>query len=176
MRLWTMIVLVPAAVVGWLALAHPADERAAPSPAANEPTGNQRHAAPQSTVDQAPPETSTLQAFMRLKLAHAQDVLEGLATEDFGQIARGAQQLRALAADASWNVFETDEYTLYSREFVDAARQMSKAARDKNIDTAALAYVQLTLACVQCHKHVRDVRTAQLPPALVRPKRPLAGG
>ncbi len=176
MRFWTMMVLVPAALVGWLALAHPADEQAAQSPAADEPSGNEQQADSQPPAHQTPPETSTLQAFMRLKLAHAQDVLEGLATEDFRQIARGAQKLRSLAADASWNVYETEEYTLYSREFVDAARQMSKGARDKNIDTAALAYVQLTLSCVQCHKHVRDVRTAQGVPAQEQLKRPLAGG
>lgn len=176
MRLGTMIVLVSAAVIGCLALAHPADEQAAQSPVADEPTSNKRQAEPPAPVDQGPPETSTLQAFMRLKLAHAQDVLHGLATEDFRQIARGAQKLRALAADASWNVYETEEYTLYSREFVDAARQMSKGARDKNIDAAALAYVQLTLACIQCHKHVRDVRMAEVLPPLERSKRPLAGG
>ena len=34
--------------------------------------------------------------------------------------------------------------------------RMSKAADEQNLDAAALAYVQLTLNCVDCHKHVRD--------------------
>jgi cold shock CspA family protein len=31
-------------------------------------------------------------------------------------------------------------------------------ARDKNLDSSALSYVQLTLNCVDCHKHVRTVQ------------------
>jgi hypothetical protein len=171
MRHGTAIVLVLAALAGWPA----AGPQLEPGVAADDPPGTRR-AADSQPRDERPPEPSTLQAFMRLKLAHAQDVLEGLATEDFGKISRGAQKLRALAVDASWNVYETEEYALYSREFIDAARQMGASAREKNIDAAALAYVQLTLTCVQCHKHVRDVRTARLDGGLLWPAIPRRSG
>ena len=168
------LMIVLAAVAGMLAAAWFAAERVLP-PAAADEEGKGKAAAPQP-AEESPPEPSTLEAFMRLKLSHAQDVLEGLATEDYRRIARGAQKLRALAADASWNVFETEEYAFYSREFTDAARQMSASARDRNIDGAALAYVQLTLSCVHCHKHVRDVRTARVGPGAPQDGRPVAGG
>lgn len=160
-RIWSLLAL--AAAAAWLACGAPGGQR--PAATAGEAPRDPPQADAQPPAEEPPPEPSTLRAFMRLKLSHAQDVLEGLATEDFRRIARGAQKLRSLAADASWSVYETEEYSLYSREFVDATRQMSTAARDKNIDGAALAYVQLTLTCVQCHKHVRDVRTAQVQPA-----------
>ncbi|MCL6503236.1 MAG: hypothetical protein K6T86_11160 [Pirellulales bacterium] len=170
------LMIVLAAAAGLLAAAWFAAERMLPSAAADVAADEAAEERQPQPADEAPPQRSTLEAFMRLKLSHAQDVLEGLATEDYRRIARGAQKLRALAADASWNVYETEEYAFYSREFTDAARQMSASARDRNIDGAALAYVQLTLSCVHCHKHVRDVRTARVGPGAPQDGRPVAGG
>jgi hypothetical protein len=42
------------------------------------------------------------------------------------------------------------------------ADTLSKYAKDKNIDGAALTYVELTLSCVKCHKHVRETRWTKL--------------
>ena len=47
-----------------------------------------------------PPQPDQVAAFMRAKLDHAGDVLEGLSLEDFDLIAKGAQEL-ALASQAS---------------------------------------------------------------------------
>jgi hypothetical protein len=33
-------------------------------------------------------------------------------------------------------------------------------AREENLDGATLAYVELTINCVACHRHVRSVKTA----------------
>ena len=100
--------------------------------------------------------------FMRLKLGHSQAVLEGLATEDFRMIEKAAQAMSAQSMEESWQVFETPEYLQHSSEFRRAADTLSAAARDKNLDGSALAFVGLTLKCVQCHKYVRDVQMAGL--------------
>ena len=97
-------------------------------------------------------------AFMRLKLEHSQKVLEGVALEDFASIKQHAQKLGSLALDENWQVLQTREYRDYSGEFQQISGRLSKAADEKNLDAAALAYVQLTLNCVNCHKHVRDER------------------
>ena len=34
-------------------------------------------------------------------------------------------------------------------------------ARKKNLDAAALNYVDMTLTCVKCHNHVREIRMAR---------------
>ena len=95
-------------------------------------------------------------AFMRAKLTHSQDVLEGLAVEDYDLIAKGAQQL-ALASQASdWQVLQTEDYIRQSSEFRRACDSLGAAAKAKNLDAAALAWMEVTLKCVQCHRYVRD--------------------
>jgi hypothetical protein len=106
-----------------------------------------------------------LSAFMRAKLLHSQKILEGLTTEDYDMIAKHSQELSLLSQAESWQVYETLEYMQHSAEFRRSADSLTKAAKDKNIDAAALAYVEVTLKCVNCHKYVRRVRTAALPPS-----------
>lgn len=98
--------------------------------------------------------------FMKLKLTHAQKILEGVALEDYAMIAKNARDLSLQSMEESWQVFETPEYLQHSDEFRRAADAVTDAAGDKNLDGAALAYVGLTLKCVSCHKYVRDVRMA----------------
>jgi len=114
---------------------------------------------PQGRTDEDP-----VQAFMRAKLTHSKQVLEGLVIEDFDQIAKHGQELSLLSQAAAWNVLQTPEYKQHSLEFRRSADSLTKAAKNKNLDGAALAYVDVTLKCVNCHKYVRGVRTAQLQP------------
>jgi cytochrome c556 len=98
--------------------------------------------------------------FMRRKLSHSQKILEGLVIEDFDLMAKNAQQLSLLSLDASWQVVESMEYSQQSLEFRRAADSLTAAAKKKNLDGAALAYVEVTMKCVNCHKYVRDTRLA----------------
>jgi cytochrome c556 len=97
---------------------------------------------------------------MQRKLEHAQKVLEGVAVKDFDLIEKNADELIAISKRAEWRAFPTPEYTLRSEEFRRNCDLLNKAAKDKNVDAAALAYVQLTMSCVQCHKYLREVRMA----------------
>lgn len=108
----------------------------------------------------APQEPNNVGEFMRLKLDHAKQVLEGLALEDFDRIAKNAQDMSLLSQAASWQVLQTPEYMQQSIEFRRTADAITKAAQDENLDGAALAYVELTMKCVNCHKYVRGVRMA----------------
>lgn len=101
-------------------------------------------------------------AFMRLKLEHSQKVLEGLTLEDFELTAKHAQQIALLTEDETWKVFQTLEYRHHSAEFQRIANELTKQAQKKNLDGAALAYVQMTMSCVNCHKYVRGVRMARV--------------
>ncbi|HXD85141.1 MAG TPA: hypothetical protein VN641_01520 [Urbifossiella sp.] len=100
---------------------------------------------------------------MPRKLLHSQKVLEGLALADFDKIGKGAEELRLCAQEASWMAVATPKYRLYSNDFVRDLEGMKKAAKDKNVDAAALAYVDLTLTCVKCHQHVREERIGIAP-------------
>jgi len=116
-------------------------------------------ASPQEPDPNAP-RPNDVSAFMRVKLNLSQKVLEGIATEDFGLIAKSAQQLGLMAQDENWKVYQTPEYRTHSAEFQRIAANLTKAGQDKNVDSSALAYIQLTMTCVNCHKHTRTIRLA----------------
>jgi hypothetical protein len=97
---------------------------------------------------------------MHLKLESAQKVLEGLALEDFQLIEKESQAISLLTQENTWKVLQTPEYVQYSSDFRRTVDALTEAARKKNLDGAALRYVEMTMKCVQCHKYVRDVRLA----------------
>jgi hypothetical protein len=98
---------------------------------------------------------------MRKKLEHSQKVLEGIALGDFKKIAANAEELIDISKAAEWKAVRSPRYEVYSNEFRRIADGLVKKANEKNLDGAALAYVELTLTCVRCHKHVREVRMAR---------------
>jgi hypothetical protein len=104
----------------------------------------------------ATPQPDRVAAFMRAKLGHAEHVLEGLAVADYEMIERAAQELSLASLDSNWQVLQTEDYVRQSAEFRRACDSLKQAAQDKNLDGAALAWVDVTLKCVQCHKYVRD--------------------
>lgn len=93
--------------------------------------------------------------FMKRKLDDSRNIISGLATEDYELITRSAQDLMALSQDADWKVLTTPEYLKMSSEFRDAAERLRDNAKDENVDGATLAYFEVTLNCVRCHKYVR---------------------
>ena len=111
--------------------------------------------------------------FMKAKLAHSQQVLKGLATEDFELIAKNAQAMSLLCEDEIWMVLQTPEYRERSTEFRRSVDSVTEAAKKKNLEAAALGYVDVTLKCVNCHKYVRKVRMARLEELPQRERAPL---
>ncbi len=93
---------------------------------------------------------------MRRKLDRAKDILEGLTLEQFDKIASNARSLRLLSMEAGWNVVQTEEYRKQSDDFRRACTAIEKAADAKDVHRAALAYVSLTVRCVDCHSYMRE--------------------
>ena len=100
--------------------------------------------------------------FMRAKLRHSQKVLEGLSLENYGMIAKHSQEMSLLSQASNWQVLQTPEYRQRSTEFRRSVDSLTDAARERNLDGATLAFVQVTMKCVSCHKYVRSVRMAKL--------------
>jgi hypothetical protein len=107
---------------------------------------------------------SPLQQYMRQKLEHAQYALEGLALGDFKLIEKNATAMRKLSEDARWRITPNLDYLRRSAEFQDLAAELAAKAKARNLEGATLAYVQLTINCVNCHKLVRDERLVTLGP------------
>jgi hypothetical protein len=109
------------------------------------------HAAPPRKVED----------LMKKKLAESQKVLAGLATHDFDKVVSSAEELIEISKQAEWKVLKTPLYQVYSDEFKRNAEDLVKNAKKKSVDATALSYVDLTLTCVKCHKHVREKRVAR---------------
>jgi hypothetical protein len=92
---------------------------------------------------------------MRQKLEHSQSVLEGLALENFELVANHARKLSALSLEAGWRALDDPEYARHSDSFRRNVNALAKAGADQNLDGATLAYVRVTMSCVECHKFVR---------------------
>ena len=108
------------------------------------------------------PRDPQLKPFMKQKLEHAKGVLEGLALENYEQIAKEAQALSLLSLESNWNVFNTKEYLEQSEDFRRTVNTITEAAREKDVNLAALGYVNLTVRCVECHSYLRKTIQADI--------------
>ncbi len=113
-----------------------------------------------------PKEPPKQPSVMQRKLGHSQKVLEALAKKDFKELDAAASGLIDCVKDLTWKINETEMYLVYTNDFLRRAEGLKKAARDKNIDAAALSYVDMTLTCVKCHQYLRgdDVRAEPAKP------------
>lgn len=94
--------------------------------------------------------------WMRTKLEHSQKVLGALATEDYEAIADSAKAMNNLSELEKHVRAGTPGYRTQLQIFRYANEDLLKQAKKKNIDGCALAFSQLTLSCVNCHKSLRD--------------------
>jgi hypothetical protein len=107
---------------------------------------------------QQPSPARSRREFMRQKLDFSKEVLEGLSLEQFASIERGGKALKKLSEAAEWEVPTIPNATDYIAQTTDFQRScddLLKQAKARNIDGATLAYLKLTMTCVQCHKFVR---------------------
>jgi hypothetical protein len=105
---------------------------------------------------------SKVQRLMRRKLDHSKGLLEGLALADHNRLIRDANALQNLTRQTEWQVMAAPRYALYSDELQRNLDKLIRGARTRNIDAAALAYVEVTLTCIHCHEYIREVRSARL--------------
>ncbi|MBX3423721.1 MAG: hypothetical protein KF752_19360 [Pirellulaceae bacterium] len=102
------------------------------------------------------PGSGDKQSFMRLKLEPTKKIIEGIALGDFPMIRSNTEQLRKLALDQGWLVLQTETYAKHSRDFQSSLNLMRLMCDQQDLDGVTLAYMQMTMRCVQCHKMLRD--------------------
>ena len=108
-------------------------------------------------------QTVGLNRVMRAKLAHAQQILAGVVTSDWAELERHSRELRLATEDPAWAVLTTPEYARQTAAFLRASENLLDAARRRDLDATPLAYVSLTISCVQCHRYVARMRVARSP-------------
>lgn len=102
------------------------------------------------------PQGLTINRFMERKLDAARNIVSGLALEDYEMIAKNAQDLALLSLESQWNLYQTQPYIFMSDEFRGGSQRLRDAANAQNLDGATLAYFEVTLSCVRCHKYIRQ--------------------
>lgn len=101
------------------------------------------------------PTQANVSKFMQAKLDSSKDVLEGLVTEDFDLIQKGTRKMIEMSNATEWQVVEGPIFAQQSAEFRNAAKEISKYAKKKNLDGASLSYLHLTMTCIACHKQIK---------------------
>jgi hypothetical protein len=96
--------------------------------------------------------------WMKQKLTASQLILAGLTKGDFDAIRKNASSMLAVGYLEQWFRSDVPNYKTMMKDFEYANSSLMLAAQDKNLDAATLAYLQLTVSCVNCHKIVRDVK------------------
>jgi len=127
-------------------------------PRAAQPDDNIRSSEAERT--QTLKEKTELQKFMRGKLEGVDQVVEGLVMDNFDMIKDGADKLAQISDAAKWRVSNNAMYRQYSVEYQRKVDRLGKTAKAKNLDGAALAYVGVTMSCIDCHKWVRTTLVA----------------
>ena len=151
MKMWKIRTLGAGLGLAAVVLAGSAVQGRVSGPRAAEPAGA-------ATTVPAPEAQDKRAELMALKLDYAKNVLEGLTLEKMDQVAKNAQDLKLLSAAAEWEPATVPGplYLVYTREFQRIADSLAESAKDQNLDAATLAYVQMTMNCVECHKYVRS--------------------
>ncbi|MCA9232137.1 MAG: hypothetical protein KDA57_15925 [Planctomycetales bacterium] len=114
-------------------------------------------------VTEAPPGVEP-SSFMRAKLASSQAVLEGLVTEDFELVAKGAHAMAKMSEAAEWPRAPDKVYDHFSAEFRRLARKLVRLAAEENLEGATFTHMHMTTTCISCHEYVRGAfRVAEGP-------------
>ena len=93
--------------------------------------------------------------FMQRKLDYSREVVAGLTNEDYSQISNAAQNLMLLSQESAWQVATTPEYLKASSDFRETVARLRESGKEKNLDGATIAYFEVTLSCVRCHRQLR---------------------
>ena len=107
---------------------------------------------------EVPGQTLSTGRVMREKLAHSQKILEAIMTSDFSSLESESQELARAAESPAWSVFSSPEYLRQGAAFLRATADLREAAKERDLDAAALHYMSLTLSCFECHRYMKRSR------------------
>ena len=93
--------------------------------------------------------------WMKQKLKYSQEMLNGLALEDYALIEKNAIAMKGLNKLEFFIRQKPEGYRTQLKTFEFSVSELVRNAEDKNIDGATLAFTQMAISCVNCHKELR---------------------
>lgn len=106
---------------------------------------------------QEPKDKDKESAWMKYKLDASQKILEGLTRGDLRLIEKNARGMINVGHLEGWAHADEPTYVSHLHAFRQANRDLVRASQEKNLDAAMVAFSQLTISCMQCHRFVRDM-------------------
>lgn len=104
-----------------------------------------------------PSDVESRRDFMRTKLMYSQNILEGLTTNDFAEIEHAVKELQKVTQGEKWLSVEDEDYAEHTADFEKSTKRLLEAAKTSNIEATALRFHEMSLRCIDCHKHVRKL-------------------
>ena len=93
---------------------------------------------------------------MRMKLEPAKSILEGIAVGNYQAVRRSTEQIRLLTLDENWMHIQSESYREQTKNFERSLNLLKRMCDEKDMDGVTLAYMQVTMRCVECHRSLRD--------------------
>ena len=103
-----------------------------------------------------PKKTDEPSVWMKQKLAYSQRILNGLATENYEMISENATAMKGLSRIEGFVRGKTEGYRTHLKTFEFSTSELIRNSAHKNLDGATLAFTQMTISCVNCHKELRN--------------------
>jgi len=110
----------------------------------------------------APPSKDAIEELMQHKLTAAQGALEAISREDFDELHEESLKMIALSKKGIWERMASVRYVQDTADFVSAVEFMDRMAVAQDAEGVTLGFVRMTMACSNCHRHIRTARVADL--------------
>jgi hypothetical protein len=94
--------------------------------------------------------------WMKKKLDYSQNILAGVTSEDFDKIADNARAMKGLGKFEAFVRSRNPAYTRQLQIFNEVNDDIIRQADSDNLEGVALAFTQLTINCINCHKALRQ--------------------
>lgn len=104
----------------------------------------------------------SLKQQMTLKLEYVQEILEGIAKEDFSKIENSANKLVELCEIVGWTESKSKgQFETHDKEFHEVAQELVTLAKAQNLEGVHYKHNNLVMDCIDCHQHIRDVEAPE---------------
>lgn len=119
------------------------------------PRGSEAIRSSATTADSPDGQEQKPSHWMERKMRLSKAAFEGIAKGDFDQIRSSARDMKVLSRAEHFVRSKPESYRIQLKLFRFANDELMKSAQSKNIESATLAFNQLTVSCVNCHKIIR---------------------
>ncbi|MGE0756443.1 MAG: hypothetical protein AB7O38_05465 [Pirellulaceae bacterium] len=106
--------------------------------------------------DASPESEAAGSVWMKQKLSHSEGILEGLTRGNLDLVSKHATAMKALNKIEYFVRREPAGYRTQLHQFQFAIDELVRTAQAGNLDGATLAFTQMTVSCVNCHKQLRS--------------------